>query len=159
MILHHTFGNGDFGVFRQVAEQITVAQADLCEPTTTIKEIDRVLRECWIQSRPVYIQLPTDMVDKLVDGTTLDTLDLSYPKNNKEEEDEVVGRILHRLYRTQCAVLLIDGAVRRTRVSPIQVHQVKKHLLTCTSVDLYDRNTDWKVQTPDLCCPNGQRFG
>lgn len=99
MILHHTFGNGDFGVFREVAERRTVAQADLCDPSTATSEIDRVLRDCWVQSPLVYIQLPTDMADKPVDGTALDTpLDLSYPTNSREEEAHIVRLVLQRLY-------------------------------------------------------------
>ncbi len=116
--LHHTFGNGDFKVFQRVFEQLTVAQADLCDPETAPTEIDRVLRECWIQSRPVYIQLPTDMVDKPVDGTSLkQPLDLSYPENDKEEEDSVTKIILTKLYEAQRPVLLLDGCIRPSRVS------------------------------------------
>jgi TPP-dependent 2-oxoacid decarboxylase len=57
--------------------------------------------------------LPTDMVDKEVDGSLLDTpLDLSYPVNEKETEGSVVGLVLDRLYWEQRPVLLIDGGVR-----------------------------------------------
>jgi pyruvate decarboxylase len=117
-ILHHTFGNGNFKVFKEISERLTVAQANLWDPENAPAEIDRVLRECWIQSRPVYIQLPTDMVNKPVDRTALDAaIDLSYPTNDKELEASTAEAILKRLYEAQNPVLLIDGCVRRNRVS------------------------------------------
>jgi pyruvate decarboxylase len=117
-ILHHTFGNGNFKIFKEISERLTVAQANLWDPENAPAEIDRVLRECWIQSRPFYIQLPTDMVNKTVDRTALDApIDLTYPTNDKELEVSVVEAILKRLYEAQRPVLLIDGCVRRNRVS------------------------------------------
>lgn len=129
-ILHHTFGDGNFEVFRKVTEQVTVAQVDLRDIQTAAGEIDRVLRECWVQSRPVYIMLPTDMVDKEVDESLLDAfLDLSYPVNEKGAEGSVVGLVLDRLYRAQRPVLLIDGGVRRCRVSVFVVALEMRALL------------------------------
>ncbi|CZR52292.1 related to Pyruvate decarboxylase [Phialocephala subalpina] len=115
--IHHSFGNGDFKVFERVFQELTVAHTDLSDPETAPAEIDRVLRECWIQSRPIYINLPTDMVEKAVDGSGLKTpLDLSYPVNDVEEEGLVTARILKRLYAAQKPVLILDGCIRRARL-------------------------------------------
>lgn len=117
--LHHSFGNADFKVFERIFEELTVAQTDLNDPETAPGEIDRVLKECWLQSRPVYINLPTDMVEKVVDGRGLTKpLDLTYPANDVEEEGLVTARILKRLYAAKKPVLVLDGCIRRARVSP-----------------------------------------
>ncbi|KAF8858416.1 pyruvate decarboxylase [Acephala macrosclerotiorum] len=125
--LHHSFGNGDFKVFERVFQELTIAQTDLSDPETAPAEIDRVLTECWIQSRPVYINLPTNMVEKAVDGSGLEKpLDLSYPGNDVEEEGLVTARILKRLYAAQKPVLLLDGCIRRARLEKVVDSLVQK---------------------------------
>ena len=117
MLLHHTLGNGDFRVFADMYKSVTVAQANLSDPITAPNEIDRVLRECWIKSRPVYIQLPTDMVNKTVCGAALGTpIDLSYPTNNTEVEADIISKILKRLYGAKRPCILVDGCVSRHKV-------------------------------------------
>jgi len=46
-----------------IFEQLTAAQAVLKNPETAAKEIDRVLAVCLEESRPVYIEIPRDIVD------------------------------------------------------------------------------------------------
>jgi len=115
-VLHHSLGDGDFKVFADIYKTVTVAQADLLNPVTAPKEIDRVLRTCWIKSRPVYIQVPTDMVHKIVDGTALrEPINLS-PPLNKDVEVDVVSRILAELYASKRACILVDGFGFRPQV-------------------------------------------
>ena len=117
MILHHSLGNGDFGVFADMSARVTVAQANLNDPNTAPTKIDWVLRECFLKSRPVYIQLPTDMVHKPVDASPLQhPIDLAYPKNNPEPEEEVVSEIMKRLEVSKEPCILVDGCVQRHRV-------------------------------------------
>ena len=98
-------------------KSVTIAQADLIDPATAPRDIDRVLKECWIKSRPVYIQLPTDMVTKVVDGTALkEPIDLAYPPNDHVVEADVVSRILQQLYSAKRACILVDGCVLRHKV-------------------------------------------
>jgi indolepyruvate decarboxylase len=47
----------------RVFEEITCAQARLDDPETAPREIARVLDACRAQSRPVYIEVPRDIVD------------------------------------------------------------------------------------------------
>lgn len=115
-VLHHSLGDGNFKVFADIYKAITVAQADLVDPFTAPGEIDRVLRTCWIQSRPVYIQIPTDMVHKVVDGSSLaEPLELSSLRN-QEIEHRVVGRILAELYASKRPCILVDGFGFRPQV-------------------------------------------
>lgn len=118
MLLHHSLGDGDFGVFADMYKRVTVAQSNLNDARTAPAEIDRVLRECWIRSRPVYLQLPTDMATKEVDACALASpIDLSYPSNNTELEEYVTNEILTAIESAERPVILVDGCVGRHRVS------------------------------------------
>jgi pyruvate decarboxylase len=117
MLLHHTLGNGDFNVFANMSAGISCAVAKLNDPNEAATLIDNALRECWIQSRPVYITLPTDMVQKKIEGERLDTLiDLSQPPVAAEKEDYVVEVVLKYLAAAKNPVILVDACAVRHRV-------------------------------------------
>jgi len=85
---------------------------------TAPAEIDRVLRACYVNSRPVYIQLPTDMVTQKVDAKLLDTpIDIEPPKSDEETEVMVSNLILKKLYTAERPIILIDAGAQRHRVS------------------------------------------
>lgn len=60
-LLHHMVR--DFRTQIDVFEKICVATAELSDPVSAFREIDRVLDACARYKRPVYIELPRDMVD------------------------------------------------------------------------------------------------
>lgn len=60
-LLHHKVR--DFDTQRRVFEQITVASAALEDPDTALSEIDRVLHAAVRYKRPVYLELPRDLVE------------------------------------------------------------------------------------------------
>ncbi|KAK3656794.1 hypothetical protein LTR56_002775 [Elasticomyces elasticus] len=118
-MLHHTLGNGDFRIFADMFSRITVAQADLKDPATAPAEIDRVLRRCYTETKPVYIELPVDMVTQTVDATLLDTpIDVSMQRGDPDAESMVLGIILEKLYAARRPVFLVDGAAQRRRLMP-----------------------------------------
>lgn len=117
MLLHHTLGNGNFNVFTDMSREISVATAKLNDPLDAAAQIDHALRECWVQSRPVYITLPTDIVEKKVEGARLKTpIDLSFPENDKDQEDYVVDVVLKYLHAAKNPVILVDACAIRHRV-------------------------------------------
>src|SRR5229473_549461 len=59
-LLHHKVR--DFDTQYKVFEQLTVASTVLSDPETAFREIDRVLAAALRYKRPVYIELPRDMV-------------------------------------------------------------------------------------------------
>ncbi|KAK0714313.1 thiamine diphosphate-binding protein [Apiosordaria backusii] len=116
MLLHHTLGNGDFNVFANMSSQISCNVARLNNPAEIAEQIDFALRECWIHSRPVYIMLPTDMVEKQIEGARLDTpIDLSDPPNETEREDYVVDVVLRYLHAAKNPIILVDACAIRHR--------------------------------------------
>ncbi|GKU02523.1 pyruvate decarboxylase [Fusarium langsethiae] len=124
MLLHHTLGNGDFDVFANMSSQISCNVAKLNKPSEIAEQIDTALRTCWLRSRPVYIMVPTDMVQEKVEGARLDTpIDLSEPKNDPGNEDFVVDEILKAMYAAKRPVILVDSCAIRHRVVE-EVHQL-----------------------------------
>jgi pyruvate decarboxylase len=94
--------------------QVSVAVARLNDPSEAAAQIDHVLQECLIKSRPVYITLPTDMVQKKVEGERLKTpIDISIPKNDPDVEDYVVDAIFKYLYAAKSPTILVDACAIR----------------------------------------------
>lgn len=127
MLLHHTLGNGNFEVFADMSRNITCTMAKLNDPHDAASLIDNAIRECWIQSRPVYISLPTDMAQKKVEGERLEKpIDLRYPTNDAEKEDYVVDVVLRYLHAAKNPIILVDACAIRHKVLDEVDELVKK---------------------------------
>jgi indolepyruvate decarboxylase len=61
-LLHHKVR--EFDTQKKVFDQLTIASTVLSDPQTALQEIDRVLHAALRYKRPVYIELPRDMVSK-----------------------------------------------------------------------------------------------
>ena len=117
MLLHHTLGNGNFNVFSDMNREISCAMAKINDPYDAAEQIDHTLQQCWLKSRPVYITLPTDMVQKKVEGERLKTpIDLHFPANDKDKEDYVVDVVLKYIYAAKNPIVLVDACAIRHRV-------------------------------------------
>ena len=115
-LLHHTLGNGDFHVFSKMAAEVACAVERLSDPTMIPSQIDSAIQRCFIMSRPVYIALPTDMVDKKVEGELLrQPIDMAFTPNDPDKEDYVVAVLLKELHSAQRPVILVDACVDRHR--------------------------------------------
>lgn len=60
-LLHHKVR--DFRTQIEVFEKLCVASAELIDPLVAFREIDRVLDACQRFKRPVYLEIPRDMVE------------------------------------------------------------------------------------------------
>lgn len=117
MLLHHTLGNGNFNVFADMNREISCAMAKLNDPYDAAELIDYTLQQCWLKSRPVYITLPTDIVQKKIEGERLKTpIDLSFPENDPDREDYVVEVVLKYLLAAKNPIILVDACAIRHRV-------------------------------------------
>lgn len=115
-LLHHTLGNGDFTVFSRMSTEISCAVSLLNSQHEAAVLIDDAIRECILKSRPVYISLPSDMVQKKIDGDRLTTpLDLAFPPNDEEAENYVVDVVLKSLHAATNPVIVVDGCAIRHR--------------------------------------------
>lgn len=109
-------------MYGRIHKEVKIAQADLLDPETAPSEINRVLAACQRELRPVYIQLPTDIVTQPVAARLLNTpIDVLASASDQEAEDAATETILQHLYEAQRPVFLIDGGVQRRGVRVIRL--------------------------------------
>ncbi|KAF3313478.1 Pyruvate decarboxylase 1 [Orbilia oligospora] len=114
--VHHSFADGDYSVFRNISKNISQASIILDDSKNAAKDIDRVLQECYLSARPVYIGLPTDMVLSMIPAQSLNTpLDLAVSPNDPNAEANAVELISKALYESNNAIVLVDGGAIRYR--------------------------------------------
>lgn len=112
ILVHHTMKDGDFTKFAQAHALFTVAQTRLWDPRTCADQIDETLRQCLHHNRPVYIEVPVDLVSAPIpEARFAQPLQLVQPEPLKSQ-DAVVKRILDKMYSAKQPVILIDGETR-----------------------------------------------
>ncbi|KAJ4329821.1 hypothetical protein N0V87_010539 [Didymella glomerata] len=115
--VHHTFNDGNFQRFGQMHAHVTVAQTSLRDPLTAPREVDRVLQQCLIHSRPVYIEIPVDLVDVPVRSANLqEPITIPEPIETPMMSD-AIGQVLEKLYAAKRPVILYDGECRALNIS------------------------------------------
>lgn len=62
LLLHHT--TGDYNLQFSIMEKATVAAVILSDASQAAYQIDRTLADCLHHKRPVYIEIPVDLVDQ-----------------------------------------------------------------------------------------------
>src|SRR5688572_31070939 len=94
-LLHHKVR--DFRTQADVFEKLCVACAELTDPVTAFREIDRVLDAASRFKRPVYIELPRDMVDVRphISHTFFQATPVSDPLAVAEASDEAAAWLSH----------------------------------------------------------------
>ncbi|NGX55327.1 MAG: Indole-3-pyruvate decarboxylase [Chlamydiae bacterium] len=115
-IVHHTLGGGDFNVFADMYSKVTESQA-LLTKFNAASEIDRVIRDCFIKKRPVYIGIPSDITYHEIEVEDK-PLDLSYPKSNPDAIQEAVERVAKLIENSKCPVILADICAIRHSMKP-----------------------------------------
>lgn len=118
LLIHHTFADGEYGRFAQMNSHVTVAQASLWDPQTSAQQIDTVLQECILHSRPVYIQVPVDLVTASLPSDRLKT-PISTSVDGPAAHpawDTALARIIDRIYKAKKAVIIADGECRPLRI-------------------------------------------
>lgn len=108
-LLHHKVR--DFNVQSEVFEQLTVASAVIDNPQTACREIRRVIGTALRQKRPVYIELPRDMLAVRVTATHASPKALERPP--AEMLQEAVAE----------AVKMINAARRPVVIAGVELHR------------------------------------
>ena len=115
VMVHHTMEpNMDHSAYIRMAAPIRKTYACLMEDSTMAEEIDRVVTE-WAKSRlPVYIYVPTDVVEVQLDALRLkQPLDTSVRNEDVNTEASAVKMILQAIKFSQKPALLIDVLITR----------------------------------------------
>ncbi|KAL3476638.1 thiamine diphosphate-binding protein [Aspergillus californicus] len=125
-LIHHTFNDGEYERFDRMQEHITVAQAILNDIRSAPAEIDRVLQQCLLHSRPVRIAIPLDMVSLRVPKLVLETK-LSIPLTARQPkiEEKALKAVSDRIYKAKKPIILVDGDIRSARIGDEVDHIVK----------------------------------
>ncbi|REK08298.1 MAG: alpha-keto acid decarboxylase family protein [Planctomycetota bacterium] len=122
-LLHHLVR--DFRTQYDVFEKLCIAGTELIDPRTAFQEIDRVLHACARYKRPVYIEIPRDMVGVVPEDPHHfeDTKDVSDPDAlaeavaeaerwlNSCEKPVIVGGVeIHRFALQDELLALAEGS-------------------------------------------------
>lgn len=106
-LVHHTLVDGNYDNIMNCMKEFTVAQTRLT-PANAAFEIDRVLRQCFLDRRPVHIQLPSDITHVKIE--VIDRpLDLSYPAVEPELLQSAVAKLCEVIGSAKNPALLIDN--------------------------------------------------
>jgi pyruvate decarboxylase len=103
---------GEFDVYAEVAQKFACARADMaCEDAgEAAHRFDEALIQCVQQSKPIYANLPSDMVSRNVPRDWLDKeLETSLPVTSETEVDKVVDTILDRIRCARKPMIIADG--------------------------------------------------
>jgi indolepyruvate decarboxylase len=108
-LLHHMVRN--FRTQYDVFEKLCVAGAELADPLTAFSEIDRVLSMCQRVKRPVYVEIPRDMVH--VRPETRPPYAQHIVPSDTRALDEAVDEAADRIENARQPVLLLDVEIHR----------------------------------------------
>jgi pyruvate decarboxylase len=110
--IHHTLNDGNYRRFGQMHALVTVAQASILDPRSAPVMIDNVLEMCLIHHRPVYIEVPIDMVGLEVDASRLQ-MEITIPAPvDQNTQEKALITVLERVKASKQPVILVDGEVR-----------------------------------------------
>jgi indolepyruvate decarboxylase len=108
-LLHHRVK--DFHTQSDVFRRLTVAEADLSDPQSALKEIDRVLAAVVRHRRPGYIELPRDMINVVPDGPHTPTQ--KNPVSDPEALAEAVAEAVRRISAAQKPIIIAGVEIHR----------------------------------------------
>ncbi|GBD35413.1 Indole-3-pyruvate decarboxylase [bacterium HR36] len=127
--LHHVVRS--FETQREVFRHLTVASAALEDPLTAFREIDRVLFACIRYKRPVYIELPRDVIE----ATPLykHCPFPEKPRSDPQALEEAVAEALAMLRQSSRPILLAGVEVHRFGLQDLVVQLAEKAQIPITS--------------------------
>lgn len=108
-LLHHRVK--DFRTQSEVFRRLCAAHADLTDPLLAFREIDRVLDVVVRYRRPVYLELPRDMVHVVPETPHRPTV--SPPTSDPGALAEAVAEAVRRISQSRRPVILADVEIHR----------------------------------------------
>lgn len=108
-MLHHKVKT--FGTQKEIFERITACAVAIEDPDTAYRDIDRALATCWRVKRPVYIELPRDLVDVVPQHPVPSQGDVA--PVDQAALDEAIAEAVARLTAAKRPVILADVEVHR----------------------------------------------
>lgn len=121
-LLHHKVK--EFDTQKKVFEQLTVASTVLSDPQTAFQEIDRVLHAALRYKRPVYIELPRDLV--FVPGNPNYKTEEMHERSDRKTLRAALAEAEEMINRARQPVILADVEVHRFGLQDQVLKLVKK---------------------------------
>lgn len=116
-LLHHKVR--DFSTQKEVFDKITVASTVLDDPRTAGAEIDRVLSAANRHKRPVYIEIPRDMIDLKIKSPG--RLEEARERSDPDSLREAVAEAVKMIHAAKRPVILADVELHRFGLQPLLV--------------------------------------
>lgn len=127
MMIHHSIGSApNHQVYNEASRGLRFAAAELWDVESAPAEIDRVIRECFLKSGPVYIFMPLDLSAEEVDAGLLDTPIDVKPHVDEKAQEEAVKAIVEAIKDAKHPSLLVDALVHRFGAAEEARQLVKK---------------------------------
>jgi len=108
-LLHHRVK--DFDTQLKVFEQITVASTVVKDPQTACREMDRVIDAALRYKRPVYIELPRDMISAPVVPGRPDRVEAG--RSDRRDLEEALGEAVDLMNRSRKPVIIAGVELHR----------------------------------------------
>jgi alpha-keto-acid decarboxylase len=119
-LIHHRFG--PFTFQREIFDRITCAAAVLDDPAIAFRQIDRALAAAQHHRRPVYIEIPRDVVD--VPGYPMPGEAPSAAASDPAALEEAVAETVSLLERAKTPVLMAGVEIHRSGLQDTLVQLV-----------------------------------
>lgn len=131
-LVHHTLGDGEFFKFYNMYKEVTVAQTILNKQNAK-DEIDRVLRECYLQKKPVYIGIPVDVSNIEIETSTSTNFK---PKSDKKILSTFIDDIKKEIKKSKSQTVLADYEVNRYKLNKELQNFIEKTNLPIASLSM-----------------------
>lgn len=115
LLLHHTAV--DYNLQLEVFEKITVSAVRITSPTQAARQIDSTIAACLRERRPVYIEIPTDMVDQPCPVSETDLL--PNPIIDQQALSESVEEAVELLEKSQRPIILAGVELHRYGIADL----------------------------------------
>jgi indolepyruvate decarboxylase len=109
-LMHHTLGNGEYDLFRRMAEPVVVASA-VMTPQNVARETERRIFEALYHRRPVYMAFPADLANEPVVG---ESAAIAMPSSDEQQLRQAVSAIVEALSVSKTACVLPGMLIGRT---------------------------------------------
>ncbi|HZC50631.1 MAG TPA: thiamine pyrophosphate-binding protein, partial [Nitrososphaeraceae archaeon] len=125
-LLHHKVR--DFDTQQRIFEHITIDSVLLNNPTTAAKDINRVLSSAIRYKRPVYIELPRDVVSAPIyiqqSSKDFKTVSQSNPETTKLVEEEKYRTDMHSMQEALSeATTMINSSKKPIIIAGVEIHR------------------------------------
>src|SRR5450755_151168 len=111
-LMHHTLGNGEYDLFRRMAEPVVCGSA-VMTPQNVAYETERLIAEALYHRRPVYMAFPADLANHPVAS---EAQALAPPRSDPSSLDQAVEAIVAELGKAKTACVLPGILVARAQL-------------------------------------------